>query len=157
MNNFENIDILKKKFNWGAFLLTWIWGLFNNTYITLIALPISFIPKFGGLLVFFLAIYFGIKGNKWALKNKKFKSELSFMKNQKIIAIIGLMIYATLLFLTIIWSEMTMLYPSTADLEMIQRQTSLLIFILCVLLILIYSISLFFIVKISIEKEKIIS
>ena len=63
MNNFENIDILKKKFNWGAFLLTWIWGLFNNTYITLIALPIAFIPKFASLLGFLLAIYFGIKGN----------------------------------------------------------------------------------------------
>lgn len=157
MNNFENIDILKKKFNWGAFFLTWIWGLFNNTYITLIVLPICFIPKIGSLLVFFLAIYFGMQGNKWALKNKKYKSKLSFLKNQKIIAIVGLMLHTTFIISAIIWNEMNMLYPPTVDLEMIRKQTSLLIFILCVLQVLIYIISLFFVVKISIEKEKNIS
>ena len=30
------LDIVSKKFNWGAFLLSWIWGLGNRTYITLL-------------------------------------------------------------------------------------------------------------------------
>ncbi len=66
MNNFENIDIIKKKFNWGAFLLTWIWGIFNKSLIPLFLLPILFIPKVGALIYFFFAIWFGKKGNEWA-------------------------------------------------------------------------------------------
>ena len=154
VNDFKNFEELKNKFNWGAFFLTWIWGLVNNTYITLIALPISFIPKLGGLLNLLLAIYFGIKGNEWALKNKKFKSELYFLKFQKIIAIIGLIVTATLLTLMIILDETTKLYPSTANLELIRQQTMLLVFILCTLLFTIYIIGLVFIIKISIKKEE---
>ena len=32
-----------KRWNWGAFLLNWIWGIGNQTYISLLAL----IPGFG--------------------------------------------------------------------------------------------------------------
>lgn len=68
-NNFDNIDILRKKFNYGAFLLTWLWGIGNKTYITLLALVVALIPKFGIVLNLLLSFYFGIKGNEWALKN----------------------------------------------------------------------------------------
>lgn len=57
MNNFENIETLKK---------------FNKSYITLVSLPVCLIPKIVRLLNLILAIYFEIKGNTWALKNKKF-------------------------------------------------------------------------------------
>ena len=52
MNNFQNIENIKNKFNWGAFLLNWIWGIGNKTYITLIIVPISLIPQIGLLLSF---------------------------------------------------------------------------------------------------------
>ena len=32
-----------KRWNWGAFLLNWIWGIGNQTYIALLAL----VPGFG--------------------------------------------------------------------------------------------------------------
>lgn len=74
---------IKEHFNCGAFLLTWIWGLFNKTYITLIYLILLFIPHFGIFLAFFAQLWFGIKGNEWAWKNKKWESVEQFHKNQK--------------------------------------------------------------------------
>ena len=35
------LDIVAKRFNWGACLLSWIWGLGNRSYITLIIFPIA--------------------------------------------------------------------------------------------------------------------
>lgn len=84
MDNFEIPAEIKNKFNWGAFLLGWIWGLFNKTYITLLQIPIAFIPFIGPLLSMGLAVWFGKKGNEWALKNKHFNSLDEFIKFQNI-------------------------------------------------------------------------
>lgn len=70
---------VKEKFNWGAFLLSWIWGLGNKTYITLIYLILGFIP----LVNLGVSIWFGIKGNEWAWQNKRFKSIPDFHSYQK--------------------------------------------------------------------------
>ena len=67
-----------KKFNWGAFWGTWIWGLFNKTPITLLMIPLLFTPAF---LCF--AIICGIKGNEWAFKNTKALDSEKFHKKQK--------------------------------------------------------------------------
>src|SRR6202040_3092399 len=40
-----------KRWNWGAFLLNWIWGIGNQTYIALLAL----IPGFGFIWSWYLA------------------------------------------------------------------------------------------------------
>ena len=65
MNNLENnsgegknsvvLDIVAKRFNWGAFWFTWIWGLFNKSYWTLIYLGL-------GIISFILQIFsiFGV-------------------------------------------------------------------------------------------------
>src|SRR5450830_948861 len=52
--------------NWGAFLLSWIWSIGNSVWIGLLAIfgPISLI----------VAIVLGIKGNEWAWKAKKWDS-----------------------------------------------------------------------------------
>jgi hypothetical protein len=49
------------RWNWGAFLLNWIWGVGNNTYIALLV----FIPVFGLVMPFVL----GAKGSRWAWRN----------------------------------------------------------------------------------------
>lgn len=70
-----------KGWNWGAFWLTWIWGLGNNVWIALLAL----IPFVGIVMAFVL----GAKGNEWAWKAKEWKSVEDFRKTQKTWSIIG--------------------------------------------------------------------
>jgi len=72
--------------NWGGFLLTWIWGIGNRTYVSFLSL----IPGLG-LLV---AIFLGIRGNEWAWKNRRFESAEQFIKVQKIWSIWGLVLAA---------------------------------------------------------------
>lgn len=63
-----------KKWNWGAFWFTWIWGIANNSYKTFLV----FIPFFG----FIWTIVCGIQGNKWAWENKKWDNVIQFNKTQ---------------------------------------------------------------------------
>ena len=49
------------RWNWGAFLLNWIWGVGNNTYIALL----TFVPFVGIVMPFVL----GAKGSRWAWRN----------------------------------------------------------------------------------------
>ncbi len=67
-----------KRFNWGAFWGSWIWGLINRTYITLLAIPLCFTP--GGVYFWFIC---GIKGNEWAYENSKTKDVDKFCRGQK--------------------------------------------------------------------------
>lgn len=60
--------------NWGAFLLNWIWGLGNSVWIALLAL----IPYVG----FVVAIVLGVKGNEWAWRSKKWDSIEHFKRTQ---------------------------------------------------------------------------
>ena len=61
--------------NWGAFLLSWIWGLGNGVYVALLAL----IPIVGLVMIFIL----GAKGNAWAWKKKDWKSVEDFKNAQR--------------------------------------------------------------------------
>lgn len=61
--------------NWGAFLLNWIWGLGNTTYVALLVL----IPFFGIAMLFVL----GAKGNQWAWQNQRWTSVAHFKAAQR--------------------------------------------------------------------------
>jgi len=64
-----------KRWNWGAFLLTWIWGVSNGVYYSLWA----FLPIFN----IFVAFQLGTNGNQWAWENGKCKDIELFKKNQR--------------------------------------------------------------------------
>lgn len=86
------------KWNWGAFLLGWIWGVFNNVYWTLIALiPIPLI----GLIVNIIA---GIKGTRQSWENGKWRDEdfAEFAKKQRGWAIAGFIILGTSILLSVL-------------------------------------------------------
>lgn len=98
-SNTPVLDIVSKRFNWGAFWFTWIWGLCNRTYITLVIFPIAIltlIPFVGGLIQLGCCIWFGIKGNEWAWQNKKWDSIEHFHEVQKIWAIAGTIVVGVL-------------------------------------------------------------
>lgn len=67
-----------KEFNWGAFFGTWIWGLFNKSYIPLFHLLLFFTPW-----NIYFQLYCGLKGNEWAYKNKKWEDVSKFNKSQE--------------------------------------------------------------------------
>ena len=91
-----------KIFNWGAFLGTWIWGLFNKSYKTLWFLLLGLIPYIG----FYFQLICGMKGNEWAFKNMNWVDVVEFNKTQKrqtaIWAIIAAVVVPILYFLFII-------------------------------------------------------
>ncbi|HTJ01769.1 MAG TPA: cytochrome c oxidase assembly factor Coa1 family protein [Methylovirgula sp.] len=63
------------RWNWGAFLLNWIWGIGNGTYIALL----TFIPVFGLIMPFVL----GANGNRWAWRNRRWDSLDHFRRVQR--------------------------------------------------------------------------
>lgn len=64
-----------KGWNWGAFLLNWIWGIGNKTYIAFL----MFVPVVNIVMPFVL----GARGNAWAWQNKKWDSTEHFKRVQR--------------------------------------------------------------------------
>jgi len=80
--------------NWGAFFLTWIWGIGNNTTIAFL----TWIPIANLVMIFML----GVKGSEWAWQNKRWKSIEHFKKVQKLWAVWGFILFVLgMLFLCI--------------------------------------------------------
>jgi ABC-type spermidine/putrescine transport system permease subunit II len=77
------------RWNWGAFLLHWIWGIGNNTLIALL----MFVPLVNVVMVFIL----GAKGSTWAWRNKRWQSVEQFKDTQRKWAIWGLVVYSLLI------------------------------------------------------------
>jgi hypothetical protein len=73
------------RWNWGAFLLNWIWGVGNNTFIALLAL----IPLVGLVMMFVL----GAKGSRWAWRNGRWDSVEHFKRVQRRWAIWGAVVW----------------------------------------------------------------
>lgn len=64
-----------RRWNWGAFLLNWIWGLGNGTLIALL----MFVPLVNVVFAFVL----GAKGSEWAWRNKRWESVAQFQAVQR--------------------------------------------------------------------------
>lgn len=64
-----------KGWNWGAFVLTWIWGACNSVWLSFLV----FIPYFGFVWCFVL----GAKGSEWAWRHKKWNSIEHFRSTQE--------------------------------------------------------------------------
>ena len=73
------------RWNWGAFFLSWIWGIGNGTPIALLAL----VPLVGFVMLFVL----GARGSRWAWRNKRWDSVEHFKRVQRKWAISGLIIW----------------------------------------------------------------
>jgi len=65
------------KFNWGAMFGTWIWGLINKSYVTLLAIPLFLTCGF-----FPFMLLCGIKGNEWTYAKLQNVPVEDFHKNQ---------------------------------------------------------------------------
>ncbi|HEY9830956.1 MAG TPA: hypothetical protein V6D26_10270, partial [Stenomitos sp.] len=72
-----------KGWNWGAFLMPWLWPFTNHVWIGLLAL----VPQVG----WFVAIMLGAQGNEWAWKSRRWRSIEQFKAHQRGWAIAGMM------------------------------------------------------------------
>jgi len=61
--------------NWGAFLLSFWWGIFHGVWISLM----GFIPFLNIIMPFVL----GVKGNEWAWQKNKWDSVEHFKRTQR--------------------------------------------------------------------------
>lgn len=84
--------------NWGGFLLNWIWSIGNKTWIGLLSL----IPYLG----FVMAIVLGVKGNEWAWQNREWESVEQFKEVQKKWTIWGVIILVVGIVLSVIFSAL---------------------------------------------------
>ena len=95
-------DPFLQKWNWGAFLLSWIWAFGHGLALWgVIGLVGAFIPGIGGLVALGVAIYLGIKGNNLAWETGKYSSievlketEQKWTKWAIILFFVGLVIFA---------------------------------------------------------------
>lgn len=88
---FEGSEMEKEisRWNWGAFFLNWVWGIFNKSYFALLAL----IPYLGIIWAFVC----GLKGNEWAWENNNWKDIEQFNAVQKKWALYGAIFWGILL------------------------------------------------------------
>lgn len=86
------------KWNWGAFCLSGIWGLFNGCWwmilINLFCWWLGPIPN----------IIFGIYGTRWAWENKSWSSTQEFVETQASWAMWGIIIFSVSVLFGIFWS-----------------------------------------------------
>ncbi len=72
---------LRGGWNWGAFSLSFIWGLNHKAYLTLLI----FLTLVCGLFAWLpLSVWYGIKGNEWAWQGRRFDSIEHFRQVQRI-------------------------------------------------------------------------
>ncbi|BAY43253.1 serine/threonine protein kinase [Scytonema sp. HK-05] len=85
-NMTEQIPDEIKGWNWGAFLLPWLWLWTNQVWVGLFC----FTPQVGWIAT----IALGAKGNEWAWKSRRWRSIQHFKEHQRGWAIAGLLVGA---------------------------------------------------------------
>ncbi len=85
-----------KGWNWGAFWLTWIWGIAHNVWISLLAFCLPVIWQ----------IVLGIKGSEWAWQHRQFDSIEQFKQTQAVWSKWGWILLAVAV---VIWILMALL------------------------------------------------
>lgn len=103
-----------KGWNWGAFLMNWIWGIGNSTFIALL----MFVPLVNFVMLFVL----GAKGNEWAWKNRTWRDVDHFKSTQKKWRNAGLIIFFVLIPFMLI-PIMSMMKGEAYDLSVKALQT----------------------------------
>lgn len=78
----EAPESISHKYNWGAFLFNWVWGLKYKKWVLLTIIPLLIIP-YGFIAAFVISLWAGAKGNQWAWGEVIYKNEEDFHKSQQ--------------------------------------------------------------------------
>ncbi|MFL9456660.1 MULTISPECIES: serine/threonine protein kinase [Nostocales] len=98
-NRVEKVPEAIKGWNWGAFLIPWLWLWQNRVWSGLLC----FVPIVG----FLMSVTLGIKGNEWAWKSRHWRSIQHFKEYQRSWAIAGILFAAPISIL--LWISSTVL------------------------------------------------
>lgn len=81
--------------SWGAFCLSWIWGIYNGIYWPLIIIACNFIPYIGVLCSLGICVYLGLKGNEmaWDKEKQKGTDVYTFESTQGTWNMVGLVLF----------------------------------------------------------------
>ncbi len=79
-NEEDDYPVELKRFNWGAFLMNWIWGIMHGKYITLLYFAACIVPVVGPIAI---SVWFGFAGNKWAWNSRNWTSIDEFNRIQR--------------------------------------------------------------------------
>ena len=88
-----------RRWNWGAFAFTWLWGLFNGAYLPLLGLLLGLVPSVelwrhalpgggsvwistGTLLYTAWSVYCGVMGDRWAARGHRWRDAAHFRSAQ---------------------------------------------------------------------------
>lgn len=90
--------------NWGAFSLSWIWGVFNGIYWPLIIIAFNFVPYVGPFVWFIISLYLGVNGNKlaWNIVKKSYSDFHKFTMVQAKWNLVGIIVFIVVL-LFLVW------------------------------------------------------
>ncbi|MDR0922482.1 MAG: ribonuclease G [Lactobacillales bacterium] len=113
MENKERVML--PKWNWGAFGLTWIWGLGNGVFIMLL----SFIPAANIIMAFIGAL----KGYEWLWETGKYQTVEEMKADQKAWNTIGIIFFVLnvvgvlflILFFSVFVNYLVNLAPTSVD------------------------------------------
>lgn len=89
----SDIDEYLGKFNPGAFLGSWAWGLANRIYWPLAIIPLSLVPYLGQILSLFLCTYLGLNGNPLGWQRSRGVSFPLWRNRQKTWIFIGAVVF----------------------------------------------------------------
>ena len=89
----DELETELKKWNWGAFLLTFIWGMPHGVMRSLLVL----VPLYG----IYEWIMLGLKGNRWAWEKRRWDSVEQFHRSQRSWAKAGVIVTAVLVVLLV--------------------------------------------------------
>lgn len=103
LNEYTQMEVEEymDKFNFGAFLSTWVWALCNHIFWPLVIIPISLIPYVGQIASLSLCSYLGIKGNRMAWNKSKVPFD-KFVSNQRKWIWIGIFLFIAFAFIQFI-------------------------------------------------------
>jgi hypothetical protein len=90
----EKLEGYIRGWSWGAFLLTWIWGIGNRVWISLLC----FIPIVNWVMPFVLGAY----GNRWAWEKGGWRDLKQFRRTQRQWAFAGLALFLVVIIIDII-------------------------------------------------------
>jgi len=88
-----------RRWSWGAFVFTWLWGLFNGAYWPLLGLLLALVPSIdlwrhalpgggsvwvstGTLLYAAWSVVCGLMGERWAARGRRWLSAAQFRRRQ---------------------------------------------------------------------------